>query len=560
MRTVCAAWCAAGAFSTAAWAQGVWETRAPYPIEATEVSAAAIEGKVYALCGLTRGGSTNALYVYDPFTDTWRAGASIPIAGGADHCNLAAAGGKLYLVGGLGALSDGNTYEYDPAADRWQQVGRMPTPRGASGVAAIGAKIYVAGGLAASGSVATLEAFDTVARRWERLPDMPTARDHLTAQAAGGKFYALAGRIGAVLAANEEYDPADNTWRRRAPILTPRGGLGSGVLGGRIQVFGGEGPSGTPQSTYRQNEEYDPVRDTWRSLAPMPTPRHGLYGATVTGPGTPGVIFTPSGGPIAGATYSGVHEAFYLPPEQPPVVEPAGVVNAASLGRGVGPGTIVSLFGSRLAPLPQGAARLPLPAQMNTVVVRVNGVPSPLYYVGPGQVNFHLPFALPAGPITLTVTHAGVESVPLTVNPSGASWPGIFTLTQDGQGQGAILIGNTNLVAGEFAGVPSRPARRDDIIEIYCTGLGRIDGPAPAPGEPAPVSPLARTVETPVVTVGGADAEVLFSGLAPGLVGLYQVNVRVPSGATAGPAVPVVLRMGAVGLPSNTVTIGIAQN
>src|SRR5881296_3543398 len=105
-------------------AQGVWESRANYPIEATEVSAAAINGKVYALCGLTAaGGSTNSLFIYDPFSDAWRRGAPIPIDG-ADHCNVAAVGGKLYLLGGLGALAlSANTYEYDPASDRWQIVG-----------------------------------------------------------------------------------------------------------------------------------------------------------------------------------------------------------------------------------------------------------------------------------------------------------------------------------------------------------------------------------------------------------------------------------------------------
>src|SRR5262245_58218486 len=98
-----------------ALAQGVWESRASDPIEATEVSSAAMEGKVYALCGITPRGSVNALFIYDRFTDTWGQGVSIPIGGGADHCNVAAVGGKLYLLGGLGDLAGrAETYEYDP--------------------------------------------------------------------------------------------------------------------------------------------------------------------------------------------------------------------------------------------------------------------------------------------------------------------------------------------------------------------------------------------------------------------------------------------------------------
>src|SRR4051812_10506333 len=107
---------------------GVWEKRSPYPIAATEVSGAAIDGFVYTVCGLTPQGSSNRLYRYDPRTDTWVERAAPPIEGGADHCNVAAAGGRLYLLGAIrigSAFIDGTTWEYDPAQDRWQNVGRM---------------------------------------------------------------------------------------------------------------------------------------------------------------------------------------------------------------------------------------------------------------------------------------------------------------------------------------------------------------------------------------------------------------------------------------------------
>ena len=147
-----AVWAFAGMSALAAArldAQGVWERRAEYPIQATEVSAAALGGKVYAVCGLTASGSVSRLFVYDPRRDEWSEGAATPLEGGADHCNVAAAGGKLYLLGAIrigSSFVDGNTYEYDPARNAWQAVARMPTPRGASGVTAIGSKIYVAGG------------------------------------------------------------------------------------------------------------------------------------------------------------------------------------------------------------------------------------------------------------------------------------------------------------------------------------------------------------------------------------------------------------------------------
>jgi uncharacterized protein (TIGR03437 family) len=63
------------------------------------------------------------------------------------------------------------------------------------------------------------------------------------------------------------------------------------------------------------------------------------------------------------------------------------------------------------------------------------------------------------------------------------------------------------------------------------------------------------TLTTPVVTIGGVGAVVAYSGLAPTLVGVYQVNAVVPSGVSPGSAVPVVINIGNVA--SNTVTIAV---
>jgi uncharacterized protein (TIGR03437 family) len=396
-------------------------------------------------------------------------------------------------------------------------VATMPEPRAASGVAVIGSKIYVAGGLARSGSVANFDVFDTETRRWTSLPPMPTARDHLTAQAVNGKVYAIAGRAAAVFAANEEFDPATNAWVRRAPIPTARGGLGSGVLNNRIVVFGGEGASGTPQGTFRENEEYDPATDRWRSLASMPVPRHGLYGATLEGR-----ILAASGGPVAGAFFSNVTDAFYLPPAAAPAI--AAIRDSASGGSALSPGTLASIYGERLSSSEQVASRVPLALQMNATTVKVNGAEVPLLYVGPGQINFLLPQDLAVGPISVTVSNAGSESGAMQLTLAEAS-PAIFMLSGT---QGAVLVAGT--------GSP-RPARPGEIIEIYATGFG-------------------RTSVTPVVLIGGERTEVLFSGPAPGFPGLNQINARVPGNSSTGPAIPLRIDLG--GRSSNTVTIAVA--
>jgi uncharacterized protein (TIGR03437 family) len=190
---------------------------------------------------------------------------------------------------------------------------------------------------------------------------------------------------------------------------------------------------------------------------------------------------------------------------------------------------------------------------MNAVTVTVEGVRAPLLYVGPGQINFLLPFGLPAGSARIVVTNAGSASQELAV-PIDTAAPGIFTLDGSGQGQGAVLV--AGMIARAPVDAASRPARPGEIIEIYGASLGPVDAAPPA-GAAAPAAPLARTRETPAVFIDGEPADVLFSGLAPGWAGLYQVNARVPPRARTGTAIPVTMRIAE--RSSNTVTIAVAD-
>ena len=98
-------------------------------------------------------------------------------------------------------------------------------------------------------------------------------------------------------------------------------------------------------------------------------------------------------------------------------------------------------------------------------------------------------------------------------------------------------------------------AAAGETVQIFCTGLGATQ-PAVKSGDPAPTAePLARVSIIPAATIGGQTARVTFAGLAPGFVGLYQVNVEIPPGLAIGDAVPLILSQG--GVPSNTVTLAI---
>jgi len=110
------------------------------------------------------------------------------------------------------------------------------------------------------------------------------------------------------------------------------------------------------------------------------------------------------------------------------------------------------------------------------------------------------------------------------------------------------MVGNSANLADA-----THPVKAGDALVIYCAGLGAITPPV-ANGGASPAAPLSQT-GTPTVTIGHRPAHVLFSGLAPGFAGLYQVNVTVPAEVTPGDEVPVVI--GIAGQTSPAVTISV---
>ena len=187
-----------------------------------------------------------------------------------------------------------------------------------------------------------------------------------------------------------------------------------------------------------------------------------------------------------------------------------------------------------------------LPTILAGATVTFNGIAAPLFYATSGQINAQVPFGIPTGAVSVQVRRGGLSSVAQTIQVAGVS-PGIFTLNQQGTGDGAILH------AANFQAVnAASPAQGNEFILIYCTGLGPTN-PAVASGAAAPVNPpLAQTQSTPVVMIGGQAAEVTYSGMAPGFVGLYQINAKVPSGLPRGSQT---LQVTLNGVPANPVTV-----
>ncbi|SRR5579871_3954747 len=242
-----------------------------------------------------------------------------------------------------------------------------------------------------------------------------------------------------------------------------------------------------------------------------------------------------------------------------PSILAGGIVDAADYKITESGDTIVSIFGANLAASTASATSLPLSTTLGGATVLVDGVPAPLFYVSSTQINVQLPWRLlNQTQTTIAVMVNGLTSnaivVPLAVRPV------IFTLNSQGTGQGAILDGVAPIYmapAGSVPGSTARPATAGEIVSIYCTGLGAVhdqdslvDGYSTANSTPF----NGQLLTTPTVTIGGANATVQYAGLAPSYVGLYQVNVVVPSGVS-GSALNVVMTIGAA--TSNTVTMAV---
>jgi len=242
----------------------------------------------------------------------------------------------------------------------------------------------------------------------------------------------------------------------------------------------------------------------------------------------------------------------------PPNLSAGGTIDNASFAvdTPVAPGSLVSIFGTGLAGDAALAPGPSLPIVLGTTALTLGGVPVPLIHAFPNQVDAQVPWELAgqtSAPLTIVTDDLSGNTVSV---PLAQFSPGIYTATGTGAGQGAILIDGTTTLAAPASGpITGQPATRGTFIDIFATGLGPVTN-QPLSGAPAQPNPhLSWTKATVTVTIGGVPATPSFSGLAPGWVGLYQVNVQVPANAPVGDAVPVALSMG--GVASNQVTMAV---
>jgi uncharacterized protein (TIGR03437 family) len=216
-------------------------------------------------------------------------------------------------------------------------------------------------------------------------------------------------------------------------------------------------------------------------------------------------------------------------PPQPGVPLITAVYNAASyrIGDVVSPGEIVTLIGAELAPGSGQATGFPLPRNLEGVTVTIGGMPAPLFYISPSQINFQVPPNLPPGAGSLVVARGSQKSVLRPIRVIAAT-PGIFTLSGDGRTAPAV-VHSSNYQAV----TPQNPAHAGEYLIAFCTGLGatsvNVDAGAAAPAQPAPIQTSSQ-----VVLDSNLVGPTSYAGLAPGFAGLYQVNFQLANNATSG--------------------------
>jgi uncharacterized protein (TIGR03437 family) len=216
------------------------------------------------------------------------------------------------------------------------------------------------------------------------------------------------------------------------------------------------------------------------------------------------------------------------------------VSDAASgqVGQGLAPGSYAAIYGTDLADTLQVESTASLPVSLSQVSVSFDGggksLPGHLHFVSPGQVNVQIPWEFQGQTsVKMKVTIGFLQSAVFTL-PLAPTLPGIFEVS----GVAAAEDSNYAIIG------PTHPAVRGQAIAIFVNGLGPVSN-TPASGEPASAQTLSSTPTLPAVTIGGAAAQVDFAGLTPSTVGLYQINLKVPSGISAGNQ-QVVVTMGGV--------------
>jgi uncharacterized protein (TIGR03437 family) len=228
-----------------------------------------------------------------------------------------------------------------------------------------------------------------------------------------------------------------------------------------------------------------------------------------------------------------------------PLLVTGNVLSAATFLPGAAaPGGLFTMMATDLAGSIHTAATPNLPTLLDGVTVTINGIPAPLLYVSPTQINAQVPFEVGSGPARLELIKNGVPGQPVPISIADTA-PQIFQIA----GTRAAALNQDYSV-----NAPGNPATTGSVISLFWTGQGQVNNPVTT-GAPATALFLNTTVAPTTATIGGQPVTVLYSGLAPGFVGLAQANLQIPDLPSGG--YPVLLTVG--NATSNSATVSIQR-
>lgn len=254
---------------------------------------------------------------------------------------------------------------------------------------------------------------------------------------------------------------------------------------------------------------------------------NGVYSATWTPRASASKVTINARGTKTGLTAATAQLSGSVVPNAAPTIDPNGVVHPYDplVGGSLSPGTIVAVYGSHLGSQVAQPSTIPLPTKLNGTVVLIGGVPSPLFYVSPGQINVQVPFELSDSQQYQVIVNAnGALTPPQPIQLTKAN-PGLDTFP-DGS-LVAVHASDGTLIS------PTSPAKRGEYVVLFALGLGATDNPV-ASGDSSSGTLLSRVTVQPNITMNSNPVPITFAGLAPGFVGLYQVNLQIPADQPGG--------------------------
>jgi uncharacterized protein (TIGR03437 family) len=431
--------------------------------------------------------------------------------------------GKVLIAGGFGqglnALASAELY--DPATGAFTPTGAMTTARGLHNATLLAdGRVLIAGGRnnQNASDLGSAELYDPDTGTFASTPDMVRLM-------AGWRAAPLLGNSKVLLTgsgfAAQLYDPASGTFTSTdlSGGPPPQGYTSTATLlaEGRVLITGFSN-TGSIDGTLLRSELYDPVNGAFSPTDPhsqdlqtatLLTNGKVLFEGGDCDPDTSAELYNPLTGTFS-ATGSTLTERRFT---STATLLPDGTVLVAG---GDVPGGVSLASAELYDPSPgtfSPAGNMTVPRQTHTATLLPDGT---VLMAGGSSPTFR------------DTTDSAEIYTPNLLVPA----PVLFSMSGDGQGQGAIWHATTGSIAS-----PNSPASSGEVLAMYTTSL--TDG----------------SVIPPQVAVGGRLAEILYFGSAPGYPGYYQVNFRVPNSFAPGSNVPV--RLSYLNRPSNEVSIAV---